>query len=633
MSNPEQRAERIAGLVLGAWLALHQLLLDDPGPAEAVVLSALAAGMLARSFGGFPSVLAGRFLLAGAVVCAALLFRPTAGPFGAGVGLLGAALLMRPVSPGRGLWVLLCAILLLAAITLQESETVNGTFIVMDVAALMIIAQQLHTPPEAEVRIWESLWRSLRLVIPVAIVVTMVFWLFPAISSQTSAAFVGYSGSDVLSPGDSSELRVSRRVAFIATFPAAGEVPSAAELYWRGQILEKNEGLRWSRDPQRINSAPVPAPSSPVVATWHYVQKSERDGAFAALDRPVAVTARRDGRQVSAIQTGGSVFTAFGSGSLDVSSSSSPADDPPSSDVAAGDLGVPDKIRSDPALVALVSQLLDSRNPLARNLQSLGGFLESRGFTYTLKPGAMPPDDIAGFLLKYQKGYCEHYAAVSAGLLRAGGIPARVVTGFRGGSWNPWLRTISVRDSDAHAWVEAWDASARHWLRFDPTSFVAPALSSSIEIDRDPSLWPWYRMVGSYSQAMFTQAGSHLKNLLPRPEAPARWPDFLIFAISALAVGAGFVLWRRRKKSTHPEATCLERLEKHAALKNLPRLPGETPLAWLARLGRSSTGGSGLPALREFAEIYEGCVYATPSHRAVNTKKLRAITSRLLRIL
>ncbi|MFZ4777675.1 MAG: transglutaminase TgpA family protein [Terrimicrobiaceae bacterium] len=632
MSAPEQRAERIAGLVLGTWLVFHQFLLDDPGPAAAVVLAVLAAGMLVRAFGLFPPVLAGRFVLAGAVVCAALLFRPSAATFGAGVGLLGAGLLLRPLSPGRGLWVLLCAILLLAAITLQESETVNGTFIVMDVAALMFIAQQIHTPPEAEVRIWDSLWRSLRLVIPVAIVVTMVFWLFPAISSQTTAAFVGYSGSNVLSPGDSSELRVSRRIAFVATFPGDGAVPAAAELYWRGQVLEKNEGLRWSRDAARINSAPAATAAPPVPATWHYVQKSERDGAFAALDRPIAVTALRDGRPASVLQTGGSVFSVFGTGSpdLEISSSSIPADDPPRSDIASGSLGVPEKCRNDPALQTLASKLLDSRNPLSQNLQSLGGFLENQGFIYTLKPGAMPPDDIAAFLLKYKKGYCEHYAAASAGLLRAGGIPARVVTGFRGGIWNPWLRTISVRDSDAHAWVEAWDEADGHWERFDPTSFVAPALSSGIEIDRDPNLWPWYRMLGSYAHAMFTQAGHHLKNLLPRPEVPVLWP---VLVIPALVVGAVVMLWRRRKIPWDIEAICLARLEKQAALNNRPRFPGETPLAWLARLEQSSPGGSERAALREFAEIYEQCVYSAPGHRVSDVKSLRSLTSRLLRVL
>ncbi len=630
MSAPEQRAERIAGLVLGAWLALHQFLLDEPGPAAAVVLPVLAAGMLVRIFGVFPPVLAGRFLLAGAVVCAALIFRPTAGSFGAGVGLLGAALLLRPLSPGRGLWVLLSAILLLAAITMQENETVNGTFIVMDVAALLFIAQQIHTPPEVDVRILESLWRSLRLVVPVAVVVTMVFWLFPAISSQTTAAFVGYSGSNVLSPGDSSELRVSRRVAFVATFPGAGAVPSAAELYWRGQVLEKNEGLRWSSDSARISSVAVSKAAQPVPATWHYVQKSEGDATFAALDRPIAVTALRDGRRVSAIQTGGSTFSVFGTGPLDLEifSSSTPADDPPRPEIASGSLDVPEKIRNDPALQKLVSKLLDSRSPLSQNMLSLGGFLESQGFAYTLKPGAMPTEDIAGFFLKYKKGYCEHYAAVSAGLLRAGGIPARVVTGYRGGSWNPWLRTISVRDSDAHAWVEAWDEAEGHWQRFDPTSYVAPALSSGIEIDRDPNRWPWYRMLGSYAHAMFRQAGNHLKNLLPRPEIPSRWP---VVVIPALVVAAGLMLWRLRKSPRDFVAICLERLEKQAALKNQSRLPGETPLAWLARLEQYSPGGSGIPALREFAEIYEQCVYAAPGHGVRNCKRLRALISRLLR--
>ena len=98
-------------------------------------------------------------------------------------------------------------------------------------------------------------------------------------------------------------------------------------------------------------------------------------------------------------------------------------------------------------------------------------------FVYTLAPPFMEHDPVDMFLFDARRGFCEHYASAFVLLLRAAGIPARVVTGYQGGMMNPRGSYMIVRQSDAHAWAEAMIDG--HWQRFDPTAAVAP---SRIEI-------------------------------------------------------------------------------------------------------------------------------------------------------
>src|SRR5690606_36582226 len=82
-------------------------------------------------------------------------------------------------------------------------------------------------------------------------------------------------------------------------------------------------------------------------------------------------------------------------------------------------------------------------------------------------------DAVDEFLFETRKGFCEHFASSFAVLMRAAGIPARVVVGYQGGQYHPDEGYLIVRQYDAHAWTEVW-LPGRGWLRVDPTAAVAP---------------------------------------------------------------------------------------------------------------------------------------------------------------
>ena len=100
-------------------------------------------------------------------------------------------------------------------------------------------------------------------------------------------------------------------------------------------------------------------------------------------------------------------------------------------------------------------------------------FFHEQPFVYTLSPGVARGDPVEHFLFTSRRGFCEHYAGSFAVLMRLAGIPARIVTGYEGGSYNPLANHWVVRQSDAHAWVEVW-LPEKGWTRIDPTAAVPP---------------------------------------------------------------------------------------------------------------------------------------------------------------
>jgi hypothetical protein len=94
-------------------------------------------------------------------------------------------------------------------------------------------------------------------------------------------------------------------------------------------------------------------------------------------------------------------------------------------------------------------------------------------FFYTLQPPALGKNSTDEFLFETRQGFCEHYASAFAIMMRAAGIPARIVLGYHGGEPNPISGHMTVRQSDAHAWNEVW-IDGNGWYRIDPTGAVAP---------------------------------------------------------------------------------------------------------------------------------------------------------------
>lgn len=608
-----------SGWLLAALLVVYVFLLAPTAALFLAILGALALGGIFRVWAVTCSPMWGRLGLVGGLVLVFSLdgMPPTTRLLGELAGMSGAMFLLRPTTPARGLKVLLCLLIMLTAILLKPYPPVGLPFVLFNVIAFLFLAEHLHRPTEAAISLWVSLARSLRVVVPVSLVVSLIFWLFPNLSLFPTASLSGFSGANVLDPGAIAELVTSRRVAFEARFAKGQEIPRASDLYWRGQVLEENSGLRWTRITTSIrrNSILQEAPPPASGRVWIYSQAmtSNRSGVIATLDHPIFADARRLDQDIVVIDSGAGVLSASGSGGLmlKVVASKNRMSDEPLATIAQGCLESAKNI--DPRLHELAESLTAGPTTTAAALTEVSGFFRTSGFFYTQRPGRI--GNLSDFLFHARRGFCEHYAAAAASLLRLGGIPARVVTGYRGGEWNPWLRKITVRDSDAHAWVEAWDTASGEWLRYDPTNDVAPDLAQQISREMDFTQWPWYRVAVRYSSTIAAYANEKAEATVASVLDSPIWKTLQPVMFGLVVLLSGVIVIRRLAGARNATAAqraiaLMARLEKKGGRFSRERRAGETPLAWLTRL--ADRAGTPLERSRTHAvaQTYAGIVYA-----------------------
>ncbi|HEX5464199.1 MAG TPA: DUF3488 and transglutaminase-like domain-containing protein [Burkholderiales bacterium] len=301
----------------------------------------------------------------------------------------------------------------------------------------------------------------------------VLFLLFPRIHGPLWGVPESKGGavsglSDTMTPGSISHLALSDAVAFRVKFD--GRTPKPDQLYWRGPVLWNFDGRTWSAPPPgHIN---VPATYRALGARVNYTVTMEPDNKrwLFALDLPARIPPD------SIITPDYQILHRTPVGQrlrYDMTSYLDYRDG-----VGTDQKTLQRALRLTPGAnprTHALAQRLRARAPDARAyISSVLAMFRDGGFSYTLTP---PPlnggDPVDEFLFDTRRGFCEHYASAFAVLMRAVGIPARVVTGYQGGEFNPLGDYLIVRQSDAHAWVEVW-LRGSGWVRFDPTAAVAP---------------------------------------------------------------------------------------------------------------------------------------------------------------
>ncbi|MCB5189431.1 DUF3488 and transglutaminase-like domain-containing protein [Methylobacillus arboreus] len=302
-------------------------------------------------------------------------------------------------------------------------------------------------------------------------IMLLLFLLFPRIPGPLwgvpQDAYRAMSGlGDHMQPGDISELSLSGAVAFRVQFQ--GEAPPQPQLYWRGPVLWHFDGRGWqmaSRGEATENLEPQGRNTDYTVTLephnrrWMLmldIPHSVPPGAYLSRERQVIAQAPIRTR----IRYTGSSYTQY---QLEQGLSSN--------DLALALQLPPGGNPKSRALAQTWKQELQSPQRIINAAMTM---FREQGFFYTLTPPLLGIDTIDDFLFNSRRGFCEHYASSFAYLMRAAGIPARVVTGYQGGEINPAGRYLIVRQSDAHAWVEVW-LEGQGWVRLDPTAAVAPS--------------------------------------------------------------------------------------------------------------------------------------------------------------
>lgn len=305
-----------------------------------------------------------------------------------------------------------------------------------------------------------------------AIPLTLVlFVLFPRVQGPLwglpQDAFASSGLSDSMAPGSLSKLTLSEAVAFRVSY--ATQPPRREQMYWRGPVLSKFDGRTWTQDKTPDGSAPQLTGTAQPIDYIVTLEPHNKTWLF-ALDLPERIS-------IPAIQTHD--FQLVQKEPLKARLRYE----------ARSQLVYRANLRESPAQIRRALEIPRQLNPRAQQLaaqwrseaannetivRTALTHFSRENFHYTLEPPLLGSHSVDDFLFETRRGFCEHYASSFVFLMRAAGIPARVVTGYQGGAYNDVGGYYIVRQSDAHAWAEVW-LEQRGWVRVDPTAAIAPA--------------------------------------------------------------------------------------------------------------------------------------------------------------
>lgn len=549
---------------------------------------------------------------------------------------------MRRVRDGLAV-IFLCYFLLLTHFLNEQGLDVAG----LTLAALVVITAALASLAHAGRPVTATLRLSALMLAQAAPFMLVLFLLFPRVQGplwgMPADAYSGMSGlSDTMSPGSISNLSLSGEIAFRASFE--GEIPPKHLLYWRGPVLRLFDGRTWRAGPQQEKvSLPGTAPGETI--RYAVTLEPHNKHWLFALEMPVvppsgAIVSRenqvlsktpvRSRLRYEMQSRPGSVAGTDESGaSLRIH------------------LGLPG---NNPRTRALAEQWRREMGQEAGQdeavIRRMLDHFRQESFFYTLTPPLLGENSIDQFLFETRRGFCEHYASAFVFAMRAAGIPARVVTGYQGGERNPVDGYLIVRQSDAHAWAEAW-LDGKGWARIDPTAAVAPnrieaGLASALPageplpfLVRADLSWlrqvrfRWEAVTNSWNQWVLGYDPLRQREVLSR--LGMREPDWkAMTAIMAALCGLlllGLTAWALHKRiRIDPTVRAWNRLSRKLARIGLARKDWEGPADYAHRvvLARPELA----PPLSAIAALYIDLRYGKLSGKAPR-QKLRGLIADL----
>ncbi|WP_333676944.1 DUF3488 and transglutaminase-like domain-containing protein [Dyella sp.] len=415
-------------------------------------------------------------------------------------------------------------------------------------------------------------------------------------NNNQSAARTGLA--DHMSPSEFNELLTDDTAAIRVSFE--GPPPPQDKRYFRAFVMWNYDGRDWQRSEQpQSTSIPVEAAKT---IRYHISLEPTHQHVLPTLDVPLAAPAQ------SQAHTDGEVFADKPIDEVreyDLRSAVSYRLQPTLDiDTRMHALQLPDGF--DPRTHALAEQWRQryGRDNAAIIRAALNMFHDD-GFSYTLLPAPLGRNAVDDFLFSTREGFCEHYASAFTVLMRAAGIPARVVTGFQGGFWNNMGQYLLVRNADAHAWSEVW-LEGRGWVRVDPTAAVRPQRISLGAASAAGNQLPWYQegflesmrnhwdIVNRWwNQSVIGFDALRQRGLLIpfgiREADIGLLTRLLVICMAAFgALGLAWALWRRPEGD--PALAALRSLERKLAQAGVIRRRSEGPQHFLRRASRALPG-------------------------------------------
>jgi transglutaminase-like putative cysteine protease len=357
-----------------------------------------------------------------------------------------------------------------------DSQSLGSAFQVLVSAFSLLLAQLSFQFSDKTPSLWVRCQLILKMLLLAAPLTLLCFYLFPRIQGPLwglpSDANIARSGlSDSMSPGNISKLAMSEELVFRAKF--LNETPTKSAMYWRAIVLSQFDGRSWKQLTQtapqeaiklEVNGKPLVQEITLEPGNNHYLfgldsvaNAPELDASTAHLNalgeiRSELPINKRVRYQISS-HTSYRLNADFDAQQIQIN------------------LRLPRGFN--PETMQFAQKLQQSLPDQKSRIEAVLRYFREEKFYYTLEPPALGRHSVDEFLFSSRAGFCEHYSSAFVVLMRAMGIPARVVTGYQGGLRNTQDDYFEIRQSDAHAWAEVWLEKAG-WVRIDPTAAVAP---------------------------------------------------------------------------------------------------------------------------------------------------------------
>jgi transglutaminase-like putative cysteine protease len=508
--------------------------------------------------------------------------------------------------------------------------------------------------PAGRPSLWQSAGMATRMTLLGAPIMVLLFLLFPRLAPLWGTPGDAMSGRSGLAPhmqvGTIASLALDDSIAMRLRFE--GDAPPQGALYFRGPVLSTFDGREWrplqasfppSLQPRaelRVSGEPLryEVTLEPHNRPWLLTL----DAAASAPDLPGELRARMSeelqwvanapvndllryrAQSHIAFQHGPQSLVASLHDYLTLPRGYNPR-------TLQWALELRREARDDPAVL------------IERVLQQL----RTGGYTYTLEPGEFGQHTADEFWFDRKEGFCEHMASSFAVLMRAAGIPARVVTGYQGGERNTLDNYWVVRQSDAHAWTEVWLAG-QGWQRVDPTAAVAPgrvgslqrlvaprgAIATAVGTVVSPNFVQsvralWDAANNAWNQKILNYTQSRQLNLLRALGfASPSWEDLGLLLLGALVLASlAGALWTRWERQRHdPWLRLLERVRRQLQRAGLTLGVGVTPREMATRLAQKhDPRDNRVQAIQAWLRRFEQLRYAPRGGRsaAVDLAALR----------
>jgi len=557
----------------------------------------------------------------------------------AGVALLvflSAAKLLETEAPRDRTGLIFVGYFLLVAYFLEDQSLLSAAYMLIALLALTasLIASQMPEPQA----VWPKLRSTLGLLLQALPLALFLFVLFPRLSAplwsmkQESAASTGLS--DEMQPGDVSRLIQSNTIAFRASFDT--RAIDTQKLYWRGPVLWDYDGHTW-RTLRGIPYAAIDGQGRGQPVQYSIILEPHQQRWLFLLGLPARLPPlpadlrsdlqwRAHAPVSRRLQYTVSSWLDYRYG-LDLDETS-----------RSRALRLPRELN--PQTRALAASWADSGIGDSAIAQRALRYFRSEPFVYTLQPPRLGAQAMDDFLFNTRRGFCEHYASAFVVLMRAAGVPARVVTGYQGGEYNAVGNYWIVRSRDAHAWAEVW-LRGQGWVQVDPTAAVSPArvelgIDAALPATERPTRWfdpatgwlapvrlawdvvnyRWNLWVLGYNDVRQREFLSRLAPWLSDLNAML----WLLGAGSSLFIFglAGFHLLRQTRVKPDPISRHYARFCRKLARLGIERQPGEGPHAF-ARRALAHPKLAGRPELRQAIEQITRLYVALRYGRAANS--------------